>query len=160
MTGFGLNADSALHALLAAPPHPVLLGRINVIDAHDVIVLQKQVVGAVDIVKADQMGALHLLDALTAGHITGIVYFVMAELGHATALRLCVQEFIGLIQVVAHRLLDEDVLARPQRIRGRLGVVLRQHHHRIQIGAFQHLAIVVKRVPDAVLRAHSPHRAR
>ena len=104
------------------------------------------------------MGALHLPDALTPGHITGIVHFVVTQHGHAAALRLRIQEFIGLIQVVAHRLLDEDVLSRPQRIRRRLGVVLRQHHHRIQSGAIQHLTIIGKRVPDAVLRAHSPHR--
>ena len=155
-----MDAHGALQPLVAQPPHPLLLGRINVIDAHYVIVLQKQVVGAVDVVKADQMGALHLLDTLTARHITGIVYFVMAELGHTTALRLRVQEFIGLIQIVAHRLLNEDVLPRSQCVRRRLGMVLRQHHHRIQIGAFQHLTIVGKYVPDSVLGPNGLHRAR
>ena len=83
--------------------HPVHLGRVDVIHAHDVIVLEEQVVGPVDIVKANQIGASQLLDAFATGHIAGVVDLVMAEHGHASALCLRIQQFVGLVEVVAHR---------------------------------------------------------
>ena len=152
---FRLGANCALQALLVRPLHPALCGRVNVVNAHNVIVLKEQLVGAGHIMQTDQVGGLHLPDAMAACDVAGVVAFVMTEHGNAAALRLRLEQLVGLIEVVAHRFLDEDVLARPQGIGRRLRMVARQHHHGIQVGACEHLAVIAGCKPDAAARGDS-----
>ena len=137
---------------------PLHQRRVDVVHSDQVVVGEEGGVGPDDVVEADEMRAFQRMDGALAESIARVIALVVRHHAHDAGRRRGVNQFVRFGQVVAHGLLDEDVLAHVGRVDGRAGMVARKHEDGVYVGFVEHLPVVGVGIRDAVLAR--PRRVR